>query len=323
MTTTPSTQAASVTADAATDVLSTICDFIRYATTLFNAANLSFTHGFDAALDEATYLVLHTLHLPHDMPPAYGAATLLATERVAVLARIEQRLARKPLAYITGEAWFGGMAFKVDETVLIPRSPIAELIEQSFEPWLTGMPSRILDLCTGSGCIGIACAAHFGDAHVDLVDLSDDALKIAHFNAQQHGLESRVELVQSDLFSALKGRKYDLIVTNPPYVSSQEMTVLAPEFAHEPVMALVSGSDGLDAPLTILEEASHHLTPNGVLVLEVGASEAALLAVLPDLPGEWVEFARGGSGVVVIGARALVAYRSQIKRALAERAGEL
>ena len=305
-----------------TDVLSTICDFIRYATTRFNEANLSFTHGFESALDEASYLVLHTLHLPHDMPPAYGAATLLIDERAAVLARIAARIARKPLAYITGEAWFGGLAFKVDESVLIPRSPIAELIENSFEPWLQAMPSRILDLCTGSGCIGIACAAHFSDAHVDLVDLSEAALQIATFNAEQHGVETRVEVIQSDLFAALKGRKYDLIVTNPPYVSEPEMHALAAEFAHEPSLGLVSGSDGLDAPLAILTEASQYLTANGVLVLEVGASESTLLALLPDLPGEWAEFARGGSGVVVISARDLAAYQPQLKRAVAERSGE-
>ncbi len=306
-----------------TDVLSTICDFIRYATTRFNEANLSFTHGFDSALDEASYLVLHTVHLPHDMPPAYGAATLLPAEREAVLARIEARLARKPLAYITGEAWFGGLAFKVDESVLIPRSPIAELIEQGFEPWLQAIPNRILDLCTGSGCIGIACAAHFTDAHVDLVDLSEAALKIAEFNAEQHGVESRVEVIRSDLFAALKGKKYDLIVTNPPYVSEPEMHSLAAEFAHEPELGLVSGSDGLAAPPSILTEASQYSTANGVLVLEVGASESTLLALLPDLPGEWAEFARGGSGVVVISARDLAAYQPQLKRAVAERSGEL
>ena len=305
-----------------TDVLSTICDFIRYATTRFNEANLSFTHGFESALDEASYLVLHTLHLPHDMPPAYGAATLLIDERAAVLARIAARIARKPLAYITGEAWFGGLAFKVDESVLIPRSPIAELIEQGFEPWLQAIPSRILDLCTGSGCIGIACAAHFSDAHVDLVDLSEAALQIAEFNAEQHGVATRVEVIQSDLFAALKGRKYDLIVTNPPYVSEPEMHALAAEFAHEPSLGLVSGSDGLDAPLAILTEASQYLTAKGVLVLEVGASESTLLALLPDLPGEWAEFARGGSGVVVISARDLAAYQPQLKRAVAERSGE-
>jgi len=320
---TPNPTTAALMTDTPTNVLSTICDYIRYATTRFNAASLSFTHGFESALDEASYLVLHTLHLPHDMPPAYGAATLLKDERASVLARIEARIARKPLAYITGEAWFGGLAFKVDESVLIPRSPIAELIEQSFEPWLQAIPNRILDLCTGSGCIGIACAAHFTDAHVDLVDLSDAALRIAEFNAGQHGVESRIEVIQSDLFAALKGRKYDLIVTNPPYVSEVEMHALAAEFAHEPALGLVSGTDGLDAPLSILSEASQHLTANGVLVLEVGASESTLLALLPDLPGEWAEFARGGSGVVVISARDLAAYQPQLKRAVAERSGEL
>lgn len=305
-----------------TDVLITISDFIRYGCSRFNAANLSFTQGFDSALDEATYLVLSALHLPHDMPPAYGAAKLLAAEREKVLSFLDRRLARVPSAYITGEAWFGGMAFKVDESVLIPRSPIAELIEQSFAPWLTDEPMQILDLCTGSGCIGIGCAARFPDAHVDLVDISEPALQIARFNAEQHGVPNRVELIQSDLFASLRGRKYDLIVSNPPYVSDAEMQGLAAEFAHEPTLALVSGTDGLDAPLTILEEAVEHLKADGVLVLEVGDSESALLAVLPDLPGEWVEFARGGSGVVVITARDLAAYLPTLKRALVQRMGD-
>ena len=305
-----------------TDVLITISDFIRYGCSRFNAAGLSFTQGFDSALDEATYLILDALHLPHDMPPAYGAAKLLPSERTHVLGYIEKRLARIPSAYITGEAWFGGMAFKVDESVLIPRSPIAELIEQSFAPWLDEAPSHILDLCTGSGCIGIGCAVRFPEAHVDLVDISEAALQIARFNVEQHGLKDRVAVVQSDLFSALRGRKYGLIVSNPPYVSDAEMRTLAPEFAHEPTLALVSGTDGLDAPLAILEEAVEHLTADGVLVLEVGDSESALLAVLPDLPGEWVDFARGGSGVVVIGAQDLAAYLPTLKRALAQRVGE-
>lgn len=305
-----------------TDVLITISDFIRYGCSRFNAAGLSFTQGFDSALDEASYLVLSALHLPHDMPPAYGAAKLLPAERQQVLSYLDKRLARVPSAYITGEAWFGGMAFKVDDSVLIPRSPIAELIEQSFAPWLLSDPSHILDLCTGSGCIGIGCAVRFPEAHVDLVDISEPALQIAQFNVNQHGVSDRVELIQSDLFSALRGRKYDLIVSNPPYVSDAEMQGLAAEFSHEPTLALVSGTDGLDAPLAILEEAVEHLSPDGVLVLEVGDSESALLAVLPDLPGEWVDFARGGSGVVVIGARDLAAYLPTLKRALAQRVGE-
>jgi ribosomal protein L3 glutamine methyltransferase len=302
-----------------TDCLSTICDFIRYATSRFNEAQLSFTHGFDSALDEASFLVLHTLHLPHDMPPAYAQATLLPEERQRLLERINKRLQHVPIAYITGEAWFAGRAYKVDETVLIPRSPIAELIEQNFEPWLQAAPESILDLCTGSGCIAIACAAQFPEAKVDAVDLSFDALKLAQFNADQHGVAHRTEVIQSDLFQALRGRKYDLIVSNPPYVAESEMQTLAKEFAHEPTMALVSGFDGLDAPLTILSEAHQYLTGNGVLVLEVGASESSLQALLPDLPGEWIEFARGGSGVLMIHAKELAMYRPAIQRAIAER----
>jgi ribosomal protein L3 glutamine methyltransferase len=305
-----------------TACLRTICDFIRYATSRFNEANLSFTHGFDSALDEATFLVLHTLHLPHDMPPAYANAQLLDAECFAILARIDKRLQRIPTAYIAQEAWFAGMAFKVDENVLIPRSPIAELIESGFSPWLSANPERILDLCTGSGCIGIAAASHFAEAQVDLVDISDAALKLARFNVAQFGLEHRVEIIQSDLFRALKGRKYDLIISNPPYVAEAEMLGLAAEFSKEPVLGLVSGTDGLDAPLAILDEATDYLTKDGLLVLEVGASEATLMAMLPDLTGQWVEFSRGGSGVVVITAHELASYRPQLKRAIAERNGE-
>jgi len=303
-----------------TDQLHSIADYIRYATSQFTKAQLGFHQGFDAALDEASFLVLHTLHLPHDMPPAYAQALLLPEEKTALMGKIARRIAGEPLAYVTGEAWFAGLAFEVNPNVLIPRSPIAELIEQGFAPWLESAPARILDLCTGSGCIAIAIAAHFQDARVDAADISTEALAVAERNAVAHGVEDRLSAVQSDLFGALKGRKYDLIVSNPPYVSEAEMRVLPKEFNHEPALALVSGIDGLDAPLAILDEAPSYLTPNGVLVLEVGASESALMALLPDFPGEWVDFSRGGSGVAVIRQKDLKSYRPIISRALAQRA---
>ena len=303
-----------------TDQLHSIADYIRYATSQFTKAQLGFHQGFDAALDEASFLVLHTLHLPHDMPPAYAQALLLPEEKAALMGKIARRLAGEPLAYVTGEAWFAGLAFEVNPNVLIPRSPIAELIEQGFAPWLEDAPARILDLCTGSGCIAIALAAHFQDARVDAADISTEAVAVAERNAKAHGVEDRLSAVQSDLFGALKGRKYDLIVSNPPYVSEAEMRVLPKEFNHEPALALVSGFDGLDAPLAILDEAPSYLTPNGVLVLEVGASESALMALLPDFPGEWVDFSRGGSGVAVIRQKDLKSYRPMISRALAQRA---
>ena len=304
-----------------TDVLCSVCDFIRYATSRFNAADLSFSQGFDSALNEATYLVLTTLHLPHDLPPVYAAANLLPDERAEVLRRIHRRVEERiPVAYLTGEAWFAGLAFKVSPDVLIPRSPIAELIERGFEPWLAGQPlDRVLDLCCGSGCIGIAIAAQNPDAEVDLADISKPALALAAENSADHGVSERVEIIQSDGFAALAGRSYDLIVSNPPYVGQAEYAALPGEFSHEPKLALVSGTDGLDLPLQILADAAAHLNDGGLLVLEVGASEPALVECLPDVPFVWIEFERGGSGVAVLDRATLVDCADQFAQAIAER----
>lgn len=304
-----------------TEVLSSVCDFIRYATSRFNAAGLSFAQGFDSALDEASYLVLSSLHLPHDLPPAYANAVLLPEERALLLARIQRRVEeRVPVAYLTGEAWFAGMAFKVSPDVLIPRSPIAELIERGFEPWLGGRAiERALDLCCGSGCIGIAMAAYWRDAAVDLVDLSLAALALARVNADDHGVGDRVECIQSDAYVALAGRRYDLIVSNPPYVGRDEYAALPPEFAHEPRLALVSGEDGLDLPLRILAAAAEHLHEDGLLILEVGASDAALVECLPEVPFTWLDFERGGSGVALLDRATLVDCADQFAEALAAR----
>jgi ribosomal protein L3 glutamine methyltransferase len=304
-----------------TDALRSVCDFIRYATSRFNAAGLSFSQGFDSALDEATYLVLTTLHLPHDLPPVYAAAMLLPDERLVLLERIRRRVdERVPVAYLTGEAWFAGLAFKVTPEVLIPRSPIAELIERGFEPWLAGQSvASALDLCCGSGCIGIAMAANLPDAHVDLVDISAPALALAAENAADHGVADRVEAICSDGFTALNGRVYDLIVSNPPYVGRAEYAALPGEFSHEPELALVSGEDGLDLPLRILAQAADHLSEHGLLVLEVGASESALVDCLPDVPFTWVEFERGGSGVAVLDRATLVDCADQFARASSAR----
>lgn len=304
--------------------LHTVGDWIRYAASRFGAAELHFGHGFDSALDEASFLVLTTLKLPHDMPPAYVSARLLPSERKRVFEHIRLRAdSRRPLAYILGEAWFAGLSFKVSEATLIPRSPIAELIESGFEPWLQEPPARILDLCTGSGCIAIACAVRFPQAEVVGSDLSEPALALAQQNAALHGVEGRSEWLLSDGFESLPKRHFDLIVSNPPYVGLAEYKSLPPEFAHEPESGLVSGQDGLDLPLRILSEAADHLGADGWLVLEVGASEDALLELLPDLPGEWAQFERGGSGVLVIGADALRAYAPALQRCLRERAEEL
>ncbi|HSE12647.1 MAG TPA: 50S ribosomal protein L3 N(5)-glutamine methyltransferase, partial [Rudaea sp.] len=252
--------------------LASIIDLIRYGASRFAGAGLTFGHSYDSPLDESTHLVLHCLHLPHDLPPAYGAARLTAAEKKRVLASIERRVReRMPVAYLTGEAWFAGLKFKSDARALVPRSPIAESIQSGFSPWLDGLAvSRALDLCTGSGCIGIAMAVHNPDWRVDLADISDDALALARENIQFQNVEERVRAIESDLFAGLKGEVYDLIVSNPPYVTEQEFAALPPEYGHEPALGLKAGDDGLDFALRILAEAPAHLSANGWLIVEVG-----------------------------------------------------
>ncbi len=301
-----------------TDELHTIIDLIRYGASRFNAAGLTFGHSFDNAIDEATQLTLHALHLPHDLGPAYGQARVTLAEKEEVLGlflrRIEERM---PAAYLTGEAWFAGLSFKSDPRALVPRSPIAELIEHGFEPWLGGREvRRALDLCTGSGCIAIAMAHYNPDWHVDGVDLSDDALALARENqARLHA--DNLRLLKSDLFAALSGEHYDLIVTNPPYVTDEETDALPREYAHEPELGLRAGADGLDLALRILRDAPLHLTDDGLLVCEVGEAERALVRLLPELPLAWVEFRVGQMGVFVAERHDLVAHHEKI-RALAD-----
>lgn len=294
--------------------LSTIIDFIRYGASRFNAANLSFGHSYDNALDEATQLVLHTLHLPHDLSPAYGQARLVQEEKDKVLALFQRRIdERVPACYLTGEAWFAGLSFKTDHRALVPRSPIAELIETSFEPWAGGREiQRVLDMCTGSGCIAIAAAHYHPDWQVDGVDISEDALALAKENVER--LETKnVRLLQSDLFRGLKGEKYDLIVTNPPYVTHAETDALPKEYSYEPELGLRAGDDGLDLALEILRDAPEHLTENGFLICEVGESEHALVELLPQLPLAWVEFKVGQMGIFVVEREDLVAHHDTIK----------
>lgn len=296
-----------------TDELRTIIDLIRYGASRFNAAGLTYGHSFDNALDEATQLVLHALHLPHDLPPAYGNARLTLAEKEDVLAlflrRIEERV---PAAYLTGEAWFAGLSFKSDPRALVPRSPIAELIESGFEPWLGGREvRRALDLCTGSGCIAIAMAHYNPDWHVDGVDLSQEALSLARENQERLGADN-LRLLQSDLFAGLRGEHYDLIVSNPPYVTDDETDALPPEYAHEPELGLRAGADGLDLVLRILRDAPLHLTDDGLLVCEVGEAEQALVRLLPELPLAWVEFKVGQMGVFVAERHDLVAHNDRI-----------
>lgn len=293
--------------------LHTIIDLIRYGASRFNAAGLTFGHSYDNALDEATQLTLHALHLPHDLPPAYGNARITEAEKEDVLAlflrRIEERV---PAAYLTGEAWFAGLSFKSDPRALVPRSPIAELIEAGFEPWLGGREvSRALDVCTGSGCIAIALAHHNPDWHVDGVDISEEALSLARENEARLHVRN-VRFVRSDLFGALQGERYDLIVTNPPYVTDDETDALPREYAHEPDLGLRAGHDGLDLALRILRDAPEHMTDEALLICEVGEAEAALSALLPQLPLAWVEFKVGQMGVFVAEREDLLAHAESI-----------
>jgi ribosomal protein L3 glutamine methyltransferase len=297
--------------------LRSIIDLIRYAATRFNAAGLVFGHSHDNAIDEASHLVLSTLKLPPDLPPAYGNARLTAAEKAQVLALIERRIeTREPVAYLVGEAWFAGLPFKCDPRALVPRSPIAELIEDGFSPWLDDHEvTRALDLCAGSGCIGIAMAAHNPAWQVDLADVSPDALALARENIVLHQLGGRVSAIASDLFAGLGGRRYDLIVSNPPYVTTDEYAALPGEYAHEPKLGLVAGADGLDLALRILRDAPAHLAEGGLLIVEVGESEHALTALLPGVPFVWLEFKVGPMGVFALRRDELLAHAAAIRAA--------
>ncbi|MBS0215882.1 MAG: 50S ribosomal protein L3 N(5)-glutamine methyltransferase [Proteobacteria bacterium] len=306
-----------------TDVASelhTIIDFIRYGGSRFNAAGLTFGHSYDNAMDEATQLVLHALNLPHDLSPVYGASRLVAEEKARILELFRRRVdERIPAAYLTGEAWFAGLSFKTDPRALVPRSPIAELIESGFEPWLGGREvQRALDICTGSGCIAIAMAHYNPEWQVDGVDISDDALSLAAENKERlHA--GNVRFLKSDLMTALEGEKYDLIVTNPPYVTHDETDALPPEYAHEPELGLRAGDDGLDLALKILRDAPDHLNEHGLLICEVGEAERALDALLPELPLAWIEFKVGQMGIFVVEREDLVAHHARIAELAATR----
>lgn len=289
--------------------LKTIRDFIRFATTRFNAASLYYGHGTDNAWDEAIALILHTLHLPHDISPIVLDARLIPEERIQLTELINLRVEKKiPVAYLTHEAWFAGLPLYVDERVLIPRSPIAELIEHQFQPWVdVEQIHSILDLCTGSGCIAIACAKAFPNATVDASDISSDALTVAKINVLRHDLNNQVCLFESDLFTALPKKKYDIIVSNPPYVNTEEMLALPDEFQHEPKLGLTAGKQGLDFAIRILHDALSYLEPHGILIVEVGNSEYALSESFKDVPFTWLEFQRGGGGVFMLTAEQLQA----------------
>jgi ribosomal protein L3 glutamine methyltransferase len=294
--------------------LSTIIDFIRYGASQFGRAGLTFGHSFDNALDESTQLVLHALHLQHDIGPAYGQAKLTVEEKREVLELFHRRIEeRVPACYLTGEAWFAGLSFKSDARALVPRSPIAELIESGFEPWLGGRPvRRALDLCTGSGCIAIAMAHFNPDWQVDGVDISEAALSLAEENKTRLFADN-CSLIRSDMFNGLAGKVYDLIVTNPPYVTNDETDALPREYAHEPDLGLRAGDDGLDFALKILRDAPAHLSEHGLLICEVGESERHLLKLLPEVPFAWVEFKVGQMGIFVIDRNDILAHHEKIK----------
>lgn len=271
----------------------------------FEAAELFYGHGTDNPWDEAVYLIFTVLGLPFDINEEQAARSLTESEltRIDTLAR-QRVVERVPVAYLVKEAWFAGLPFKVDERVLIPRSPLAELILQRFEPLLPDYPTRILDLCTGSGCIGIATAMAFEDAQVDLADISAQALELAKENVERHGLGERVKVLESDLFSNLEG-PYSLILCNPPYVSQSEIDALPREYTHEPTLGLYSPEEGLAIPLQILRQAASYLTDHGILVMEVGYSHEALSERLPNMPFLWLEFEHGGEGIFLLTAQQL------------------
>ena len=297
-----------------------IIDLIRLGASRFGAARLTFGHSFDNAMDESTQLVLHALHMPHDLSPVYGASRVTRDEMDTVLGLFERRISeRVPAAYLTGEAWFAGLSFKSDPRALVPRSPIAELIESGFSPWLGDREvARALDLCTGSGCIAIALGHYNPDWDVTGADIDADALSLASENkARLHA--DNVQLVQSDLFAGLQGEVFDLIVTNPPYVTHAETDALPAEYAHEPELGLRAGDDGLDLALRILRDAPAHLSDDGLLICEVGEAEGALVELLPELPLAWVEFKVGQMGIFVAERADLVAHAARIGELAAAR----
>jgi ribosomal protein L3 glutamine methyltransferase len=283
--------------------LSTLRDLLRFSVSRFNEANLFFGHGSDNAWDEAAYLLLHTLHLPLDRLEPFLDARLTSAERDSALRVIERRVTeRLPAAYLTHEAWLGEHRFYVDERVIVPRSFIAELLDEQLAPWVEDPWSvgSVLDLCTGSGCLAILAALAFPSATVDALDLSADALAVARRNVDDYGLASRVSLVQSNAFEALQGRRYDLIVSNPPYVNAEGMASLPEEYRREPQLALASGEDGLDFTRRILQEAGRHLNPGGLLVVEIGHNREQVEADFPNMPFIWLDTTAGDQYVFLL-----------------------
>lgn len=289
--------------------LQTILDMMRWTYSYFNASDLYYGHGLDNAWDEAAQLVLTSLALPMDAPESLYQSRLTLVEKQRIIDLVSQRLGwRKPVAYLTNSAWFAGLEFYVDERVIVPRSPIGELIQKGFTGILRAEPKRILDMCTGSGCIAIVCANRFPHAEIDAVDLSADALNVAEINIERHQMSQQVFPIQSDLFENLPQDHYDLIVTNPPYVDAEDLADMPEEFHHEPEMALGSGDDGLQITKRILFDAPNYLADNGVLVCEVGNSMVHLIEQFPSVPFHWLELKNGGLGVFSLTKEQLLAH---------------
>lgn len=279
-------------------------DMIHFGAAEFEKASLYYGHGTDNALDEAANLAFFALETAPDYSDEKLDLSLSKDEISSVNGLFKQRIkSRQPAAYLTHEAWFAGLAFYVNDNVLVPRSPIAELIGDLFQPWVDPEKvNRILDLCTGSGCIAVACAYAFPEAEVDAADISKDALDVTERNKAKHQLEKRLNIIESDLFSNLQGRCYDLIVSNPPYVDAEDMANLPDEYRHEPELGLAAGDNGLDLVIPMLRDAKHHLNPGGVIIVEVGNSEEALAELFPEVPFMWLSFEYGGDGVFMLDA---------------------
>lgn len=299
-----------IASDDVPNSLQTIKDFLRWTFSNFNRSDIYYGHGQDNAWDESLHLVLTGLELPMDLPDNLFDTRLTLSEKQLLVGLVTERLAKRvPVAYLVNSAWFCGLEFYVDERVIVPRSPISALIEDRFHGILHHNPKRILDLCTGSGCIAIACAEKFPTAEVDAVDLSFDALNVAEINIERHNMQDRVFPLQSDLFTNLIGDKYDLIVTNPPYVDLEDLGDMPEEFHFEPKLALGSGYDGLDITKQILANAADYLNDDGVLVCEVGNSMVHLMEQYPEVPFNWVELKNGGLGVFTLTKAQLEEYR--------------
>ncbi len=306
--------------DDALERLHTVIDYVRWGASQFDAAELHYGHGYDNAWDEALGLTSHVLHFPLELMGQIRNARLTHAEAKSLMTAFKRRVNEHvPVAYITQQTHFAGLDFYIDERALIPRSPIAELIEQQFTPWVEPENvTRILDLCTGSACLAIAAAHYFPEVIVDAVDLSTDALAVAEKNVALHGLEEKVRLIASDLFQGIVGETYDVIISNPPYVPGADALVLPKEYTHEPVEALEGGRTGLNLVLRILQHVSDYLRPNSILVMEVGVAQSALVEQFPNVPFLWLEFARGGEGIFMLTAEQLRHHQADFTTAYNE-----